>query len=134
MQLSSYADFIQAAKTQSEPQRLLFVFTKAVMPEKATSEQQQRFGAGEGGNLEPVLCVDKLPEEVEDFQVLLDESAATGVEWDIAFAASMSGAVGIAPTSEQAEQPLKMMVESIKGGNVANFLAFNRNAELLRIL
>ncbi|TRW49642.1 ribonucleotide reductase subunit alpha [Aliidiomarina halalkaliphila] len=134
MQLSSYEDFIRAAQTQSEPQRLLFVFTKAMMPEKATADQQQRFGAGEGGNLEPVLCVDKLPDEVSDFNVLLEESKATGIEWDIAFAASMSGSVGFAPTPEQAEQPLKMMVESIKGGNVANFLAFNRKAELLRIL
>lgn len=132
--LSSYDDFIDAAQKQPEPQRLLFVFAKAEMPEKATAEQQERFQRGEGGNLNPVLCVDKLPEEVNDFQVLLQESQHTGVDWDIAFAASMSGLIGVPPTPEQADQPLKMMVESIKGGNIANFLAFNRQGELLRIL
>ncbi|RUO36386.1 ribonucleotide reductase subunit alpha [Aliidiomarina sanyensis] len=134
MQLSSYHDFIHAAKSQNEPQRLLFVFAKATMPDHATDDQKRRFEQGEGGNLEPVLCVDKLPDEVADFDVLIAESAETGKDWDIAFAASMSGLIGIPPTPEQAEQPLKMMVESIKSGNIANFLAFNRQGELLRIL
>ena len=78
---------------------------------KQRAEQQERFQRGEGGNLNPVLCVDKLPEEVNDFQVLLQESQHTGVDWDIAFAASMSGLIGVPPTPEQADQPLKMMVE-----------------------
>ncbi len=132
--LTSYDDFINAAQDQAEPQRLLFVFAKAEMPESATEEQKQRYLQGEGGYLDPVLCVDKLPEEVQSFKSLLAESAETGQDWDIAFAASMSGLIGIAPTTEQAEQPLKMMVESIKGGNIANFLAFNRRGELLQIL
>lgn len=132
--LTSYDDFIIAAQDQAEPQRLLFVFAKAEMPESATEEQKQRYLQGEGGYLDPVLCVDKLPEEVQEFNALLAESAETGQDWDIAFAASMSGLIGVAPTTEQAEQPLKMMVESIKGGNIAHFLAFNRRGELLQIL
>lgn len=132
--LSTYNDFIQAAKQQSEPQRLLFVFTKKEIPAEATPEQIERFKAGEGGNLEPVLCVDKLPEEVENLADFIEESEQTGLTWDIAFAASMSGLMGHAPTSEQAEQPLTMMVESIKGGTVANFIAFDRNGDLLQVL
>lgn len=132
--LSSYDDFIQAAKAQDEPQRLLFVFTRVELPEQATTEQQERFQQGEGGNLEPVLCVDKLPEEIASLEALITESEQTGLTWDIAFAASMSGLLGHAPTTEQAEQPLTMMVESIKGGTVANFIAFNRAGELLQIL
>lgn len=132
--LSSYDDFIQAAKAQDEPQRLLFVFTRVELPEQATTEQQERFQQGEGGNLEPVLCVDKLPEEIASLEALIAESEQTGLTWDIAFAASMSGLLGHAPTTEQAEQPLTMMVESIKGGTVANFIAFNRAGELLQIL
>lgn len=132
--LSSYDDFIQAAKAQDEPQRLLFVFTRVELPEQATTEQQERFQQGEGGNLEPVLCVDKLPEEIVSLEALIAESEQTGLTWDIAFAASMSGLLGHAPTTEQAEQPLTMMVESIKGGTVANFIAFNRAGELLQIL
>ncbi|MFU8785561.1 ribonucleotide reductase subunit alpha, partial [Aliidiomarina sp.] len=103
--LTSYDDFINAAQEQAEPQRLLFVFAKAEMPESATEEQKQRYLQGEGGYLDPVLCVDKLPEEVQSFKALLAESAETGKDWDIAFAASMSGLIGIAPNTEQAEQP-----------------------------
>ncbi|RUO42742.1 ribonucleotide reductase subunit alpha [Aliidiomarina taiwanensis] len=132
--LSSYDDFIKAAKTQDEPQRLLFVFTRIELPEEATEEQRARFKEGEGGNLDPVLCVDKLPDEVDCLEALIEESEQTGLTWDVAFAASMSGMLGHAPTTEQAEQPLNMMVESIKGGTVANFLAFNREGELLQIL
>ncbi len=131
--LSSYDDFIKAAKEQDEPQRLLFVFTRTEMPEEATKEQRDRFAQGEGGNLDPVLCVDKLPEEVECLEALIKESEQTGLTWDVAFAASMSGLADLPPTTEQAEQPLKMMVESIKGGTVANFLAFDREGELLQI-
>lgn len=132
--LSSFDDFLKAAKEQDEPQRLLFVFTRTEMPEKATKEQRDRFAQGEGGNLDPVLCVDKLPEEIASLDALIKESEETGLTWDIAFAASMSGMLGHAPTPEQAEQPLTMMVESIKGGTVANFIAFNREGELLQIL
>ncbi|MCO4322402.1 ribonucleotide reductase subunit alpha [Aliidiomarina quisquiliarum] len=132
--LSSYDDFIKAAKDQAEPQRLLFVFARKEMPEQATEEQRLRFEEGSGGNLDPVLCVDKLPEEVECLEALIKESEETGLTWDVAFAASMSGLAGLPPTTEQAEQPLTMMVESIKGGTVANFLAFDREGELLQIL
>ena len=128
--LSSYDDFIKAAKTQDEPQRLLGFVKKYYKVE----EQRQRFQQGEGGNLDPVLCVDKLPDEVDCLEALIKESEETGLTWDVAFAASMSGMLGHAPTTEQAEQPLNMMVESIKGGTVANFLAFNREGELLQIL
>src|SRR5690554_1905127 len=132
--LSSFDDFLKAAKEQDEPQRLLFVFTRTEMPEKATEEQRDRFTQGEGGNLDPILCVNKLPEEVASLEALIKESEETGLTWDIAFAAGMSGLLGHAPTTEQAEQPLTMMVESIKGGTVANFIAFNREGELLQIL
>jgi len=134
MQLETYRDFIEAAQSQSEPQRLLFVFTRRELPEDATEAQKTQFAAGEGGHLAPVLCVDKLPQQVPTIKKLTRESEQTGQDWDIAFVASMSGAAGQAPTSEQADQPLKMMVDSVKQGMISNFLAFDKTGELLRIL
>lgn len=131
--LSHYNDFIQAAQSQPEPQRLLFVLTRVELPPEATEEQHERFQQGAGGNLEPVLCVDKLPEEAADLQKFIEESKHTGQEWDIAFASSMSGLAGIAPTSEQAEQPLQMMIERVKAGTIADFIAFNKEGELLQV-
>ncbi|MCC5853531.1 MAG: ribonucleotide reductase subunit alpha [Alkalimonas sp.] len=130
--IENYAQFIQMASSQAEPQRLLFVLTKMQLPKDATAEQKARFEQGEGGYLESVLCVDKLPEDVRDFAAFVEESKQTELEWDIAFITSMEGRGGFAPNSDEAVQPLKLMVQRIEAGQVANFLAVNKQGELLQ--
>lgn len=130
--ISSYSDLLDAAKAQSEPQRMLFVFASAGLPESSTEGQKNRHSAGEGGTLSPVMCVDKLPAELGSFSSLVEESRQTGLIWDIAFVSSMSGRAGIAPGSDEVEQPLKMMVDAIQNGRFGNLLAFNRDGELVR--
>lgn len=131
--IESYRDLIEAANTQSEPQRFLFVFCRAELPEDASPEEQSRFGRGEGGALSPIICVDKPLQEVRQFESLVEESRATGQDWDVVFVAAMSGRGGQAPTTDEAQQPLTMMVETIRLGNVGNYLAFSRGGELLAI-
>ncbi len=133
MHIHSYTDLIRAATEQSEPQRLLFVFARAELPESATAAQQAQFEKGEGGALAPVLCVDKLPAEVRRFDSLVQESARTGMEWDVAFVSAMSGRGGVAPNSDETEQPLRMMTEQIQAGMVSQFLAFNRAGDLIEL-
>lgn len=133
MYIHSYTDLIRAATEQSEPQRLLFVFARAELPEGATAEQQAQFEKGEGGALAPILCVDKLPDEACRFDVLVQESARTGMEWDVAFVSAMSGRAGVAPNSDETEQPLRMMTEQIQAGMVSQFLAFNRTGDLIQL-
>lgn len=133
MNIESYTDLIKAAGQQSEPQRLLFVFAKAELPNGFTDTQKEYFEQGQGGALSPVLCVDKLPEEVADFAELVAESANTGVDWDIAFVSAIGGRGGFAPNSDEASQPLKMMTEKINGGMIADFLTFNRQGELVAL-
>lgn len=132
MNITSYTDFLQAARAQPEPQRLLFVFAEAELPNQHTQGQQERFQSGEGGALSPVMCVDKLPEELSDFAGLIDESRQTGQHWDIVFAASMPGKDGAAPSSNDAERPLKMMIDSIHRGAIEKFLAFNCNGDAVQ--
>ncbi len=126
MNITQFADLLSAAQGQAEPQRLLFVFVTAQLPDDATEAERQQFQEGQGGSLQPVLCVDKLPEEIVDFASLLGESERTGIAWDLLFAAGLSGRAGIAPSTDEAEQPLKMMVGAIESGSVGNFLAFDR--------
>ena len=71
MNIASFTDLLVAARNQDEPQRLLMVFVSAELPEDATSAEQQRHAEGQGGSLRPVLCVDKLPGEVNDFAGLI---------------------------------------------------------------
>lgn len=133
MTITNFDDLLQAAKAQTEPQLLLFVFTKAELPEDATQIEKENFAKGVGGTLTPVVCVDKTPNELSSFSALLQESKKTGQDWDVVFISSMSGHGGIAPNSDQAEQPLQMMVQAIQAGGVSNFLAFSKSGEILQI-
>jgi hypothetical protein len=133
MNITSYASFLDAVNSQLEPQRLLFVFAESELPPNATEAQKQRFQAGQGGTLTPVMCVDKLPSELGDFASLVEESRKTGAHWHIVFAAALSGRAGVAPTSDAAEPALKKMIGAIQQGDIGKFLAFNREGELIRL-
>ncbi|SFM98849.1 ribonucleotide reductase subunit alpha [Marinobacter pelagius] len=129
--ISNYQDLIQATREQSEPQRLLFVFCRAELPDDASAEEKAAFERGEGGALTPVICVDKTPDEAPEFNVLAQESQATGQPWDMVFVAAMSGRGGVAPSSDEAQQPLTMMVEGIRMGHIGNYLPLNGQGEAI---
>ncbi len=132
MIISSFADLLCAAVEQPQPQRLLFMFAKAELPPGHVAAEKQQFDNRQGGELRAVMCVDKLPEELSDFPGLVAESKHTGKSWDVVFITSMSGQGGLAPTSDAASRPLDMMVESLRNGNIGNYLAFNQAGELLQ--
>lgn len=127
MNISSFDDLLVAARQQDEPQRLLFVFAGAELPSDSTAAQRERFQAGQGGALVPLMCVDKTPEEVSSFADLVRESSQFGQEWSIVFAAAMSGSAGVAPSSESAEKPLQRMVDAIKAGTLGTYIPFDRH-------
>lgn len=131
--IESYNDLIETADAQPEPQRFLFVFCRAELPEDASADEKARFERGEGGALSPVICVDKPLKEVRHFNALVEESRATGENWDVVFVAALSGRGGLAPSTDEARQPLTMMVETIRLGNVGNYLPFSQDGELLAI-
>lgn len=123
MNISTYGELLAAARSQPQPQRMLFAFARAEQPD----------AEGRGISLQPVMCVDKTPEELGSFEDLVAESRHTGADWDIVFVTTMSGRDGKAPTSSAAEAPLNMMVSYIHTGQVARFLAFDKTGELLAI-
>ena len=129
MDISSFDDLLRAASAQSEPQRLLFVFAHAVLPDDSTPEQRARFEAGEGGALAPLMAVDKTPEEVGTFAALVEESLQFAPDWALVFVASLSGRAGRPPTSEEADQPLQRMIGSIKAGSFGSFIPFDRRGD-----
>lgn len=131
--ISSYTDLLKAADAESEPQRLLFVFCRAELPDDASEAEKAAFAKGEGGALTPVVCVDKAPDEVSDFGSLVEESRHTGQAWDVVFVAAMSGRGGMAPTSDEAQQPLTMMVESIRLGHVGNYLPLDGKGQAVAL-
>lgn len=129
--ISNYSELIAASGQEQEPQRLLFVFCRAELPDDASADERAAFERGEGGALTPVICVDKPATEVADFSQLVEESRDTGQNWDVVFVAAMSGRGGIAPTTDEAQQPMTMMVESIRMGHVGNYLPLNSSGEAI---
>jgi hypothetical protein len=125
MTISSFDDLLRSARAQATPQRLLFVFATAGVPDDATAQERARFEAGQGGTLTPLMCVDKAPEELASFETLLEESRQIDRAWDIVFVAALSGTADASPTSSEAEAPLQRMIDSIKSGRVGGFIPFD---------
>ncbi len=132
MNITNFNDLLQAARAQPEPQRLLFVFAGAELPADASAEQRREFEAGEGGELAPLMCVDKSPDELPGFDALVAEAAQAGPPWAIVFTAALAGRAGVAPTSADAEAPLQRMVEAIKAGRIDDLLPFDRQGDPVR--
>jgi hypothetical protein len=132
MNISNYADLLEAAKQQPEPQRLLFVFTQPELPEGYTAAQNQGFQDGTGGVLTPQMCTDKALDELGNFSDLVEESRLMGQDWKIVFVACLAGRAGAMPSSEEAQAHLKTMVNSIQNGAISKFLAYDRDGNLVQ--
>ncbi|WP_028604391.1 hypothetical protein [Ottowia thiooxydans] len=130
LSLSHFDDLLRAARSQTDPQRLLLVFASVELPDDATPAQRAGFAAGRGGALVPMMCVDKGAHELESFAMLLSEAASVSApdqEWVMVFVAAMSGPGGRVPTSEDAHAPLQRMTESIRAGVFGQSIAFDRS-------
>ena len=128
---SHFDQLLQAAAAELQPQRLLFVFANAGLPDDATPVQRQRFAAGSGGNLTPLMCVDKSSAELAGFEQLVAESKTAGPPWDVVFAAGLAGRNGQPPSAQQVEQALEGMVERVRSGTIGSLLALDSSGEPL---
>ena len=82
-----FSDLISMAKEQAEPQRLLFLFAK---PESSKSKNNKI----SRGHLAPIMCVDKLPDEIESFEKFSREADSIEKSWQFIFVAGLSGQNG----------------------------------------
>src|SRR4051812_8585016 len=89
MNISSFGDLLAAARSQAQPQRLLFAFARAELPDDAPTAQRERYAERRGGALKPVMCVDKTLAELGTFADLVAESRHTGADWDIVFVTTL---------------------------------------------
>ncbi len=133
MDITSFEDLLQAARQQAQPQRLLFVFAGAELPDHPTAQQRAAFDAGEGGELAPLMCVDKAPSEIPGFTAFAAEAAQAGPPWSIVFAAAVGGRDGVSPTSGDVQAPLQRMVDAIKAGRLDGLLPFDRRGDPVQL-
>ena len=129
-EITDFDSFLTAVHASDEPQRLLFVFVKAALPEDASEEERARFEAGQGGQLLPKMYVDKAPCEVSDFAALVEESEGMDPDWDIVLAAALVGPDERPPTPTETEEALNGIIKTIHaGGDVGRLLAFDRSGD-----
>ena len=126
---SDFDRLLQAGAGQPEPQRLLFVFAAAELHDDATPAQRQRFIAGSGGALAPLVCVDKGPDDLSDFGSLVAQSCQAGPSWHVVFAAGLAGRDARAPSPEQVDRALQAMVERVRDGGIDGLLALDPSGE-----
>lgn len=133
-ELNSFNDFLSLARKQAEPQQLLFVFTRNELPVDHTPAQAAQFEAGEGGHLAPVACVDMAPHDIPGFDDFRREADTHVDDWIIVFAAALPGIARRPPTVLAIDQALERMVETVRGGEVATYLAFDREGIPVRLM
>lgn len=122
---SHFQQLVTVALDQPQPHRLLFVFAAAELPADPTAEQRERFLRGQGGALTPLMCVDKAPEDLQDFAALAAESRRAGPPWSVVFAAGLSGRDGQPPSQSEIDRALQIMVEAVSDGGFGRFAAYD---------
>jgi hypothetical protein len=129
MNIASFDDLLQAARQQREPQQLLFVFAGAELPIDASAAQRADYEAGLGGELAPLMCVDKAASALSGFDALCSEAARAGPPWAIVFTAALSGRNSQPPSAADTDAALQHMVASIQAGRLEGMLPFDRAGE-----
>lgn len=125
--ITNYESLLSVANQQPEPQRLLFVFLRASLPDDHGEADASNFHSGQGGALQPIMCVDKTLNELSTFSALVAESERVEKDWQIVLVAGLAGKNGVAPSSDEAEEPLKMMLHTVEnGGDLSRYMAFDR--------
>lgn len=133
MDITCFDDLLRAARAQPDPQRLLLVFAGASLGDDATEQQRRRFEAGEGGELAPLMCVDKDPQELADFAALAAEAEMLAAPWVLVFAAALGGRAPLAPSQAEVDAALERMVEAVRVGDIARFVPFDRHGQAVRL-
>ncbi|MFK5948984.1 MAG: hypothetical protein QM500_09490 [Methylococcales bacterium] len=133
IEITDYQSLLAVGKLQDQPQRFLFVFLQASLPNDHNDEDKERFNLGQGGELKAIMCVDKDLAELTDFATLITESKQMQQQWDIVLIACLAGVNGKQASPEQAETSLKMMVQTVQnGGNLSKYLALDKQGDLLQ--
>ena len=126
---ATFKELLAMAKEQTEPQRLLFLFARTEGNNPKKNKKMQK------GHIEPVMCVDKLPEEIANFDALIKEADSVESNWQMVFVAGLSGKKGIAPTPEAAEPYLnKMTNDVVSGQNIASYVVMDRAGKPIELM
>ncbi len=126
---ATFKELVKMANEQDEPQRLLFLFARPEGNNPKKSKKMQR------GHLAPVMCVDKLPSEIANFDALVKEADSIEKDWQFILVAGLSGKKGIPPSADDAEPYLnKMTNDLVSGQNIASYVIIDRAGKPIELM
>lgn len=121
--IGSFSDLLQAARNQSTPQRLLLLFAQVETGKGGKKNKQKQHGS-----IAPLMCVDKLPEELDSFEALVAEADNICADWQFLIVAGLSGEGDQPPSPEQAEPYLNQMANAVASGqDLSGYAIFDRD-------
>ncbi|TMP29085.1 ribonucleotide reductase subunit alpha [Pseudoalteromonas rubra] len=121
--MSKFQELLTMSRYQPEPVKLLMLFTKANV-ESASNDVNKGF-------IEPVMCVDKLPNELSDYEALCKEADVINPDWDLVFLTSINADVD----SSIIDKSMKSMVSDVQTGkNTSMYVVLDRQDNLVELV
>lgn len=131
MDIEHFDDLLRAARAQSQPQCLLLVFVQVTLPEDSTDVERAAFEAGEGGTLEPVMCVDLAPERIASFAQLCAQADGRHAGWSMVLVGALAGEGGRAPDDAAVGDALDRLLQRVQMGHIEGLMPFGRDGTVL---
>ena len=131
--ISNFDDLLHAAREVDhlQAQSLLFVFVQAELPEGSTHDEHAQFAAGQGGALVPVMSVDRRPHKMVSMKSLIAEAQNFDCEWSLVFVSTLTGMGTTPPSIVSVDAALNRMIASIKAGQLASMIPFDRQGNAI---
>jgi hypothetical protein len=121
--MSKFQELLSMARYQPEQVKLLMLFTKANVENSHNDVNK--------GIIEPVMCVDKLPDELLDYETLCREADAINKDWDLVFITSIAANV----EASLIDKSMKSMVSDVQTGqNTAMYVVLDREDNLVELV
>ena len=128
MEITDYDSLLNVAAMQVEPQHFLFMFMNKSLPEDHKGDEEFRFNAGMGGELTPVMTLNKPLNELSNFEDLVKESKQQNRQWDLVSVAVLSGQGSVMPTDKEALAQLELMMKTVEsGGDLGKYMTFDKS-------
>jgi hypothetical protein len=119
--IEKFNDLLEQSSQQGDAQRLLLLFASTEVVKKTKKRDEKK------GTLSPVMCVDKLPSEIKDFQTLIGEADSVSPKWDMLLIAALAGEGDTPPTADDAEPYLNQMANDVSSGqDLSRYVIFDR--------
>jgi len=124
-----FSELLTMASQQEQPQRLLFLFASVEEKNPKKSKKHKQ------GTITPVMCVDKLPEDLSDFETLIREADSINKTWDFVLISGLNGQNGVAPTEEEAEPFLNKMTNDVASGQqLSRYMILDRQQQPIEMM